>query len=154
MGVSSALNFTIENNSLFGNTSFIGINGPNCTAGVPTPSAFIIDLNNTQSMTVQSDFQTVANADGLTCLLPPQGGNYWPFRVPVAPSGPGKSGGGVTKGQKAGISFGIILGALILVFVMWLIRRWAVRRSSRLRRMIQHTCLTEKGPHIYLGQTD
>ena len=159
MAVSSAYNFTIENNILFGNTSFIGANGPNCTAGedIPPPSAFIVDTNNTQSMTVQSDFQAVEDGDGLTCVLPPDGGNYWPFGgnpdpnvPPVGPSEPnasGKSegGGGKTKGQKIGITLGVILGVLFVALVTWLIQRWAVRRSMNRPTNIGTTDPTYKG---------
>lgn len=145
MGVSSAFNFTIENNSLFGNTSFIGANGPNCSTEetVPTPAAFVIDTNNTQSMTVQSEFETVPSGDGLTCVLPPDGGDYWPFGgnpdpnvPPVSPSEPNSSGntgrgkGGLTTGQKVGIALGVILGVLFVALVTWLIQRWAARRST------------------------
>ncbi|KAF9266244.1 hypothetical protein L218DRAFT_103424 [Marasmius fiardii PR-910] len=37
IAVTSAFNFTVQNNTLFGNTSFIGLRGPNCTSDDETP---------------------------------------------------------------------------------------------------------------------
>ncbi len=81
MAITSAVNFTVENNTLIGNTTFIGARGPNCstTEMTPSPAAFIIDPNTVNTSTVQDGFATVGNGDGLTCILPPDGGDFWPF---------------------------------------------------------------------------
>jgi hypothetical protein len=80
MAVGSAADFTIQANTLVGNTSFIGANGPNCTTteSVPVPAAFVFDANNTHGMNVQAEFSKVPTADGLTCVLPPRNGDFWP----------------------------------------------------------------------------
>jgi hypothetical protein len=76
--VSSAFNFTVQSNVLFGNTSFIGSRGPNCSASEPTPSSgpFIVAMTNVTSSSIQSNFQSVSDADGLTCVLPPDHGGH------------------------------------------------------------------------------
>ncbi|KAG5729141.1 hypothetical protein E4T56_gene14007, partial [Termitomyces sp. T112] len=81
IAVSSAVNFTIEENTLIGNTSFIGARGPNCSDSdsPPTPAPFIVDPNNSDQMNLQSNFQNIRDGDDLTCVLPPNGGDFWPF---------------------------------------------------------------------------
>lgn len=117
-----------------------------------------MDTNDTQSMSVQSDFQTGIDGDGLTCVLPPDGGDYWPFGgnpdpnvPPVSSSEPYSSessgGGGTTKGQKIGIALGVILGVLFVALATWLIRRWAVRRSAN-----RTTDTTRRTTSVYKSQ--
>lgn len=140
LAMSSATNFTVENNVLIGNTSFIGARGPNCTTGDPTPppAAFVIDLSNVQQSTTQSDLTPVSDGDSLTCVLPPDGGDFWPFggnpdssTPPVSPpeAPPSTS---TTKHSSTGTTVGIIFGAISAVFLIaalaWFIRKWALRR--------------------------
>ena len=79
IAMSSAFNFTIQNNYLFGTTSFVGSRGPNCTASDPTPpsASFIVTMANVTSSSIQSNFQYVLDADGLTCVQPLDHGNIW-----------------------------------------------------------------------------
>ena len=81
MAITSAVNFTVENNTLIGNTTFIGARGPNCstTEATPGPASFIIDQNTVRTSTIQAGFMNVSNGDGLTCILPPDGGDFWPY---------------------------------------------------------------------------
>ena len=64
-----------------GNTSFIGSRGPNCSTSDTTPqsAAFIVSYANVTASTLQSNFQPVQDAQGLTCVRPPPGGDYWPY---------------------------------------------------------------------------
>lgn len=145
IALTSARNFTVENNVLIGNTSFIGARGPNCsdTDATPSPAAFVVDWNNTQLSTVQFEFQNVSDGDALTCILPPEGGDYWPFGgnpspapgesgTPVPSSGAqaGAGGNGLSGGAKAGIAIAVIFGVLGLAVGTWFIRRWAIRRAT------------------------
>ena len=81
MAISSAVNFTVQGNTLVGNTSFIGSRGPNCSTAdtTPSPAAFVEDQNTVQSSTIQGDFQTIPDGNSLTCITPPPGGDYWPY---------------------------------------------------------------------------
>jgi hypothetical protein len=76
IAVSSAFNFTVQSNVLVGNTSFIGSRGPNCSASEPMPPCepFIVAMTNVTSSSIQSNFQSVSDADGLTCVQPPDHG--------------------------------------------------------------------------------
>lgn len=70
MVVSSARNFTVQGNVLFGNTSFVAARGPNCSASDPTPPSgpFIVQRSDVIASNLQSDFVTVQDATGLTCI--------------------------------------------------------------------------------------
>lgn len=162
MAISSAQNFTVQNNFLVGNTTFIGSRGPNCSTTEPTPppEAFIIDWSLVTESSIQSDFQNTTDGDGLTCILPPDGGDYWPFGgnpnpvpgEPVAPGSPTPSptnkpgsaqtstSGGLSGGAKAGIALAVIFGLLFIAVLTWFIRRktlasLAARRESRASRL-------------------
>ena len=141
IAISSVTNFTVENNVLIGNTSFIGARGPNCTANDPTPSpaAFVIDLSNVSQSTTQLDFTSVSDADSLTCVLPPDGGDYWPFGgnpnpsvPPVSPPEPATPTG--SNHPSAGTTAGIIIGAIIAVILVgvitWFVRKRALSRLA------------------------
>lgn len=145
MAISSAINFTVANNVLIGNTSFIGARGPNCSNSdtTPTPAAFVFDQNNTQMDNVQSDFQIIPDGSSLTCVLPPDGGDFWPYggnpasnsTSPVSPpspqpSSPSTSGGNSSKGRTIGIVLGIVLGLLFVAVVSWFLRKWALKRAE------------------------
>lgn len=155
IAMSSAVNFTVENNILVGNTSFIGARGPNCTSTdvTPSPAAFVVDYSTVQSSTVQFDFQNITDGDGLTCILPPDGGDYWPFggnpTSTASPTGSGTASqamggsGGLSGGAKAGIAIAVILGVLGVAAATWFIRRRTLqslasrRQSSYMQNMGQ-----------------
>ncbi|KAH0840261.1 hypothetical protein J3R83DRAFT_1268 [Lanmaoa asiatica] len=155
MAISSATNFTVENNVLIGNTSFIGERGPNCTSNDPTPSpaAFVVDLSNVQQSTTQLDFAAISDGDSLTCVLPPTGGDYWPFgqnpnssTSPVSPpeaspttTSSSTSSGGRTAGTTAGIIVGAIAAVLLVAAVTWYVRKWALKRSPPTRSYSTHS---------------
>lgn len=140
IALSSATNFTVSNNVLIGNTSFIGERGPNCTSNDPTPSpaAFVIDLSTVQKSTTQFDFVSVSDGDSLTCVLPPTSGAYWPFGgnpnsngSPVSPpeaAPTSSSSGGMTAGTTAGIIIGAIAAVLLVAAVTWYVRKWTIKR--------------------------
>jgi len=144
VAITSARNFTIENNVLFGNTTFIGSRGPNCstTDTTPTPQPFVFDKNNTEGLTLQSTFTEISDGDSLTCILPPDGGDYWPFggggssnnTTPGGGGGgstPGNSGSsGLSRGAKAGIAIGVILGVVLIAVATYFIRKAALRQQQ------------------------
>ncbi|XP_006456719.1 hypothetical protein AGABI2DRAFT_78419 [Agaricus bisporus var. bisporus H97] len=136
MALTSAQNFTVQGNILFGNTSFIGARGPNCseTDTVPTPAAFILDTNTTGSLSVQTGFEAIRDGDSLTCVLPPNGGDFWPFGSDPSfpPSAPTPKNPprhkAVSSGGIAGIVVGCVLGLIAAAVMAWLIRRWMLKR--------------------------
>ena len=101
IAVSSARNFTIQNNILIGNTSFIDVVGPNCskTNPPPNPAPFIVDPSMAQGLTLQSNFETATFPGSLICVQPPNGGDYWPFANSTASPSSTK----LTAGKKAEI---------------------------------------------------
>jgi parallel beta-helix repeat protein len=137
IAITSATNFTVQGNSLFGNTSFIGSRGPNCSASDPTPASapFIVGPANVTASSLQSDFQSVQDAKGLTCVQPPNGGDYWPYgsnpsssSTPSTPaSTPGQSH--TSAGAKAGLAIGIVVAVVGVIVGIILARRWAVKRA-------------------------
>ncbi|KAI0353125.1 hypothetical protein OH77DRAFT_1484457 [Trametes cingulata] len=145
IAISSATNFTVQGNTLVGNTSFIGSNGPNCSTTdiTPTPAPFVQDQNTVQSSSIQSGFQIIPDGNSLTCIVPPDGGDYWPFGgnpsssgssptssgSPTSSSSPDTSHGGLSGGAKAGIAVGVILGVAALALVTYFVRNWAVKRA-------------------------
>lgn len=151
MAITSARNFTVHDNVLVGNTTFIGARGPNCstTEVTPGPASFIIDPSTVSDSNIQQGFMNVSNGDGLTCIQPPTGGDFWPFGgnpnpAPGEPAAPGvtpdaaqaalgSGGGGLSGGAKAGIAFAVIFGVLGIAFATWWIRRSAIRRLSNKR---------------------
>jgi parallel beta-helix repeat protein len=143
IAITSAHNFTVENNALFGNTSFIGSRGPNCTTfdTTPTPQPFVVDRNNTDSLSLQSSFVQIPDGDSLTCILPPDGGDYWPFRDNGPSNNSTTSGGGggstnsnnhssgLSGGAKAGIAIGVIAGVALVAIATYFIRKAALKRQ-------------------------
>ncbi|KAK7470215.1 hypothetical protein VKT23_001651 [Stygiomarasmius scandens] len=132
IALTSATDFVVENNVLFDNTSFIGSRGPNCSSDdvTPTPSAFVIDLDTVSSSTTQTDFTSIADGNSLTCVLPPEGGDYWPYGGGTGEAGSGSGKPKNNAGKTAGIVLGIILGVLFIAISSWLIRRWALKRAE------------------------
>ncbi|KAH9999978.1 hypothetical protein BJV77DRAFT_1058272 [Russula vinacea] len=128
IAITSAQNFTVQGNLLVGNTSFIGSRGPNCSASNPTPAsaAFIVDFANVTTSALQSDFRSVQDAKGLTCVLPPDGGNYWPYGGNPASTSPP-----ATSRAKAGLAIGIIAAVVAIIAGIILARRWAVNRQLK-----------------------
>jgi parallel beta-helix repeat protein len=137
IGMTSAHNFTVQGNILVGNTSFIGSRGPNCSASDPTPpsAAFIVGSANVTTSNLQSEFQSVQDAKGLTCVRPPAGGDYWPYggnptSTSTATSTPGQgSAKHSSAGAKAGLAIGIIVAVVAVIVGMILVRRWALKRQ-------------------------
>lgn len=148
IAISSARNFTVENNVLLGNTSFIGSRGPNCSDSdnTPDPAAFVMDTSTTTSSTTQSDFEIIPDGNSLTCVLPPDGGDYWPFggNPSNATSTSTSSGsestssgqtsttasGASSSGSTVGIVVGVIVGVVVIGVGSWLLRRWALKRAE------------------------
>ncbi|KAI5123415.1 hypothetical protein M0805_006120 [Coniferiporia weirii] len=134
IAMTSAHNFTVEGNVLFGNTSFIGSRGPNCSSVDTTPTThdFVIEQNTTVLSTTQSDFQNIADGSSLTCIEPPTDGDFWPYGGNPEGSGESESGGS-SKGRKVGLALGITFGIIFVAALAWFIRRWALARQSRFR---------------------
>lgn len=147
IAISSATSFTVLGNEMTGNTSFIGARGPLCQASdiVPTPAPFIVDPSTSTGLTTQSNFQTISDGSSLTCVLPPNGGDFWPFSLnPSNSSAPmtttttslpnstsvGTSSAAGSSGSKVGIAVGITTGIIICAFATWLIRRWVISRRQ------------------------
>ena len=141
IAVTSARNFTVQGNSLIGNTSFIGSRGPNCSASDPTPAsaAFIVEFANVTTTSLQSGFQSVQDAKGLTCVQPPDGGDYWPYggspltSSTTSPTATSTSSQGSSKhksaGAKAGLAIGIVAAVVAVIVGIILVRRWALKRE-------------------------
>ena len=109
----------------------------------------MVDHNNTDGLTLQSDFQQITDGDSLTCILPPDGGDYWPFGGNPGgnntTSGGGGGGGGdstpnsggdngkngLSAGAKAGIALGVILGLALIAAATYFIRKAALRRQQQ-----------------------
>ncbi|KAF8182161.1 hypothetical protein K438DRAFT_1908086 [Mycena galopus ATCC 62051] len=139
IAMSRVSNFTVANNTLLGNTSFIGSAGPNCSTAVPlpAPAPFIYD-NTTSGNTLQTDFEFVANAASLICLVPPNG-TYWPFGsdpslfVSSAASDSVVGSSSQTSSASsamstADVAMGVVVGIAALGVVAWFIRKWALKR--------------------------
>jgi hypothetical protein len=145
IAITSARNFTVQGNVLFGNTTFIGSRGPNCTTfdSTPSPQPFVLDRNNTELLSIQSDFTEISDGDALTCILPPDGGDYWPYRDDGPSNNNTSSGGngstpggsnggsnGLSGGAKAGIAVGVILGVALIAVAAYFIRKAALKRQQ------------------------
>jgi len=133
IAITSATNFTVEGNNFFGNSSFIGARGPNCSASdtVPKPAAFITEANTTSSMSISSNFVNIGDGDALTCVLPPNGGDFWPFGLNPSNSTnstPGSSSGNAAR--SGAIAGGVILALLVCGLATWLVRKYILRRKA------------------------
>ncbi|PPQ63147.1 hypothetical protein CVT24_005787 [Panaeolus cyanescens] len=146
IAATSAEGFQVRDNSLVGNTSFIGARGPHCkdTDVVPDPAPFIMDPSSLRSTSFQSDFQAIHDGDSLTCVLPPNGGDFWPFGTnpsntssPYSPQNPGGSTTSTPDSSKAHSSTGIVVGVLVGIFFAgvagWCVRKYIVARNERTR---------------------
>ncbi|KAI1796114.1 hypothetical protein LXA43DRAFT_653957 [Ganoderma leucocontextum] len=145
IAISSAVNFTVAGNTLVGNTSFIGSRGPNCstTDTTPNPAAFVEDQNDVQSSSILGNFQTIPDGNSLTCILPPSGGDYWPFGGNPSPTtsapsptssststSPSGSSRGLSGGAKAGIAVGVILGVAAIAAATYFVRKAMIQRTQ------------------------
>ncbi|GJJ07211.1 hypothetical protein Clacol_001411 [Clathrus columnatus] len=80
IAASSVLDFTILNNLLEENCSFIGFRGLDCPVETaPGPQPFIAQMSSIIQSTLQADFISVTDIDLLVCFVPPKTGDYWPF---------------------------------------------------------------------------
>jgi len=81
VAITSSENFVVQSNTLLGNTSFISARGPNCTVNdvVPASAPYVVDPHTTKNASLQSNFVNIGDGDSLTCVLPPSGGDFWPF---------------------------------------------------------------------------
>lgn len=79
MALSTATGFTIKGNTLFGNTSFIGKIGPNCSSLdiVPAEAPFVLDPTNTGGLVISDPYTEIPDGSALTCVQPPPGGSLW-----------------------------------------------------------------------------
>ena len=144
IAITSAQNFTVQGNALFGNTSFISSRGPNCSASDPTPqsTAFIVEWANVTTSALQSDFQSVQDAKGLTCVQPPDGGDFWPyggnpswgnFTPPAPVPSPSPS-----PGTRTALAIGITIAVVALILVIILFWRWALKRQELGKFVLRH----------------
>jgi len=148
IAITSAQNFTVEGNALFGNTSFIGARGPNCSTSDPTPasSAFIVEWVNVTATKLQTNFQPVQDAKGLTCVQPPNGGDYWPYGgnpttgnytvsgavpTPTPSSSSTSSGRHSSTAGKAGLAIGVIIAIVAIIVAIIAVRKWALKRELK-----------------------
>ncbi|KAJ7265436.1 hypothetical protein B0H12DRAFT_1209312 [Mycena haematopus] len=109
--MTSAKNFTVENNVLFGNVSFVGATGANCSKidHIPDPAPFLYD-NTTSGNTLQIDFQLVADASSLNCIT--------------------------FLATAAGVASGVLAGVAALGVVTWFIRKWILKRIEQDRKLL------------------
>lgn len=106
----------------------------------------MVDYNNTEGLNLQSDFVQIPDGDSLTCILPPDGGDYWPFGGnpsanntdttpgngdPSTPNNSGNDGGKdeLSGGIKAGIAVGAVLGVVLIAVAAYFIRKAALKRQ-------------------------
>lgn len=154
IAVTSAIGFTVQENALVGNTSFIGARGPLCedTDVVPDPAPFIMDPDTIQGSFLQSDFQNIGGGDSLTCVLPPNGGDFWPYGLNPSNSssssssqGTGSSGKG-SSGHGVGIALGVIAGIIVCGIATWYIRKTILsrREASQLYNTTKNAAYTQK----------
>jgi len=134
IAITSAANFTVQGNSFFGNSSFIGARGPNCSESdsVPSPAPFISEANTTTSLSISSNFVNIADGDSLTCVLPPNGGDFWPFGLNPSntTSTPGTTSTISGPARSGAIAGGIILALLLCGLATWLVRKYILRKKA------------------------
>jgi parallel beta-helix repeat protein len=133
IAITSATNFTVQGNTFFGNSSFIGARGPNCSESdnVPTPGAFIIQDNTTSAMSLSSNFVNINDGDSLTCVLPPNGGDFWPYGLNPSNSTNTPATNNSGPRRSGAIAAGVIVGILLCGLATWYIRRSILRRKAK-----------------------
>ena len=145
IAITSATNFTVQRNSIIGNSSFIGYRGPSCPTSntVLTPAPFVTEVNTTSSMSISSNFANISDGNSLFCVLPPNGGDFWPFGVnpssQLSQSTPSNSTSATSSssggGRSGAIIGGVVLGGVVLTLLLctlatWL-RKYLLRRKAR-----------------------
>ncbi|KAF8592767.1 hypothetical protein K439DRAFT_1643763 [Ramaria rubella] len=160
MAIASTSNFTVQNNILVGNTSFIGSRGPNCSSVDQTPSSqpFVANLDSISDSSLQHDFTNISDGDSLTCIVPPPGGDFWPFGgnhapdappdVPGEPSPAVVRSGGTSTGTKVGLALGIIAGVLLVAVLCFFVRKWAIARKRRQRNPTTWATAPKEGRYV------
>uniref|UniRef100_A0A0W0FM64 Right handed beta helix domain-containing protein n=1 Tax=Moniliophthora roreri TaxID=221103 RepID=A0A0W0FM64_MONRR len=133
IAVTSAFNFTIQDNVLFGNTSFFSERGPDCphVDTIPSPGPFVIDYDITSHTTVQPEFEPVSDGDLLICVVPPKRGNYWPILSAEAPTFRPDSLLQMVRTNPCtcmGIVAGVFGLFLLVAVAFWAIRKWLRKR--------------------------
>ncbi|KIY44796.1 hypothetical protein FISHEDRAFT_67334 [Fistulina hepatica ATCC 64428] len=86
VALSSTVNAVVAGNTVFGNYNFIGANGPNCTdaSSLPSPGPFVVQASSITNTTIQSNFVNATSVSSITCVLPPEDGNHWPYSGSIA----------------------------------------------------------------------
>ena len=149
IGVTSAQNFTFQGNFLSGSTSFVGVRGPNCSSSdtAPSPTPWVLDPNTTDSSFIQTVFEDVPGANSLICIVPPDGGNFWPFKlhslvsratILMAGSQQTHSSGVGVAGIIICISLGLIcffIAAFIAVCSIWISLRSLRKESGKFSKL-------------------
>ncbi|KAI0286457.1 hypothetical protein BC826DRAFT_1048396 [Russula brevipes] len=128
IAVATAQNFTVQGNTLFDNTSFITSRGPNCNASetIPTSAPFIVDPSNVTNTTLQSDFQAVQNCKMVTCVVPPNGGNNWPYGSYPSLGNDKRTSLSAHGSKSRGLTVGLAVGTAVIVVIaiIILVRRY------------------------------
>jgi len=145
IAITSATNFTVKGNSFFGNSSFIGARGPSClqSDSVPSFAPFVTEVNTTTSMSISTNFVNISDGNSLTCVVPPNGGDVWPFGLnPSSLSSPSNSSNSTSTstsssggGRSGAILGGIVLGGVLLTIVLCGFATWL--RKCILRRKVR-----------------
>lgn len=139
MAAASLANFVVQDNVLVGNTTFIGAQGPNCTKknpDVPASQAFVSQDSTITGSKLQDGFTNVTDGDNLNCIVPPNGGDYWPYgkshaqdAPPFVPDAFG-GGSGLSTGAKVGVAIAVLAGAVFVGLVVWYVPRWVKQRRN------------------------
>jgi hypothetical protein len=143
-------NFTVMENKVLDDTTFIGSVGPNCSTTdiTPEPEPFVFNSSQIINSQMQSEF-VERDADALTCILPDHD-DWWPFMPSSTTSVPGATSTSVpgipdatsteqasSGGKKSqvpmalGLTFGILAALLLSFFV----RRWYMEKTRYQRRL-------------------
>ncbi|KAJ3505573.1 hypothetical protein NLJ89_g7342 [Agrocybe chaxingu] len=143
IAITSSEGFVVQDNSMTGNTSFIGARGPYCKDDdiVPNPAPFIVDLQTTRAATLQTGFEPIKDGDSLTCVLPPNGGDFWP--VGLNPSNTSTStstnrtSSDVTtsttppSNNSTGIAVGVVIALVACGVIAWFVHKRIIARKER-----------------------
>ena len=160
IAIASATNFTVQRNSIIGNSSFIGYRGSSCATSniVLTPAPFVTEVNTTSSMSISSNFVNISDGNSLFCVLPPNGGNLWPIGVnpssqshssnssnSTSPTATASSSGG---GRSGAIIGGVVLGGVVLTLLLCTIATW-FRKYLLRRKARRYTKSTDSYPNHF-----
>ncbi|CAE6487313.1 unnamed protein product [Rhizoctonia solani] len=120
--VSGTRDFTVENNEVVGNSTFIGFRGVNCS--------------------ITGNYPDVRLDGALLCITSPDGGDYWPrggspYGNPdkdeagaEGEGGSAPSHQGSSTSRKLGLGLGITFGILAALIAAWFVHRWAVKKYA------------------------